>query len=303
MDWSFIAGPVASLAGGLLGQSSAREAAERQFEHQKALMDLQHQYQVEDYKNRYQWAAEDMERAGLNRILAATQGIGGNIAGVSAGNAALAQTSDFSGIGQSLNSAFQIRAQRDIAKMANDVQKGELELKRLDINSALEKRDNDIRLDNARFDLEKWTSEQNMRLKEVFQDAQIKNMVDRLAAEVEHWKAQDMNGAAMASAAMASASASGLMARVQAELGVSRQEIMKAQQAYLAIQSDNAVEALKWQRWLNDHPATRGAVGFLGSLFDVVGIGAKLKSGVGFLSSEFSSNSGLSDTDYESWIR
>lgn len=297
MDWSGIIGNVGgALVGGLFGQSSASQ----QYERQKELMALQHQYQVDDYKHRYQWSIEDMKLAGLNPILAATNGIGGSINGVSAGTASMAPVPDFAA---AMSSAFQTSSQKDIAKMVNEIQKGELELKKLDINSALEKRNNDIKLDNARFDLEKWTAEQNMHLKEVFQDAQIKNMADRLAAEVEHWKAQDMNGAAMASAAMASASASGLMARVQAELGVSRQEMMEAQKAFLAIQSDNAEEALKWQRWLNDHPVTRGAVGFLGSLFDVVGIGAKLKGGVGAFSSEFSSNSGLSDTDYESWIR
>lgn len=297
MDWAPIAGSIGgSIVSGLFGQSSAAD----QYERQKQLMWQQHQYQTHDFRHRYQWTVNDMRNAGLNPILAATNGIGGSLNGVSAGSAAMAPTPDFAG---ALSSAFQTSSQKDIAKMVNEIQKGELELKKLDINSALEKRENDIRLDNARFDLEKWTAEQNMHLKEVFQDAQIKNMADRLAAEVEHWKAQDMNGAAMASAAMASASASGLMARVQAELGVSRQEMMEAQQAYLAIQSDNAQEALKWQRWLNDHPQTRGAVGFLGSLFDVVGIGAKLKGGVGALSSEFSSNSGLSDTDYESWIR
>lgn len=298
MDWSGIIGNVGgALVGGLFGQSSASQ----QFERQKELMALQHQYQVDDYKHRYQWSTEDMKLAGLNPILAATNGIAGSINGVSAGTAGMAPVPDFAG---AMSSAFQTSSQKEIAKMANAIQKGELELKRLDINSALEKRENDIKLDNARFDLEKWTAEQNMRLKEVFQDAQIKNMVDRLAAEVEHWKAQDMNGAAMASAAMASASASGLMARVQAELGVSRQEIMEAQKAYLAIQSDNADEALKWQRYLNDHQEVRGAVGLISSILDTAGLGAKIvHPAYGLLSEGLNSGKSLSDTDYESWIR
>lgn len=298
MDWSGIAGSIGgSIVSGLFGQSSASQ----QFERQKELMELQHKYQVDDYKHRYQWSVGDMREAGLNPVLAATAGIGGSINGVSSGSASMAPVPDFA---SAFNSAYQTSAQKEIAKMVNEVQQGELALKRLDINSALEKRENDIRLDNARFDLEKWTAEQNMRLKEVFQDAQIRNMVDRLAAEVEHWKAQDMNGAAMASAAMASASASGLMARVQAELGVSRQEMMEAQQAYMAIQSENAEEALKWQRYLNDHQEVRGAVGLLSSILDTAGLGAKVvHPAYGLLSEGLNSGRSLSDTDYESWIR
>lgn len=46
-------------------------------------MDYQSRIQAEQYKHRYQWAAEDMKNAGLNPIMAATSGIGGSISGVS----------------------------------------------------------------------------------------------------------------------------------------------------------------------------------------------------------------------------
>lgn len=49
----------------------------------RSMMDYQSQIQAEQYKHRYQWAAEDMKAAGLNPILAATSGIGGSIPGVS----------------------------------------------------------------------------------------------------------------------------------------------------------------------------------------------------------------------------
>lgn len=49
----------------------------------KKLMDYQAKIQEELYKHRYQWASEDLKKAGLNPILAATSGIGGSISGVS----------------------------------------------------------------------------------------------------------------------------------------------------------------------------------------------------------------------------
>lgn len=266
MDWSGIgASLVGSIAGGLFGKSNARD----QIAAQKDLMEMQHRYNVEDYQHRYQWAAEDMRNAGLNPILAATQGIGGSINGVSAGSAAMAPTPDFAG---AFNSAFQTSSQKEIAKMQNEIAREELRLREKDINSAIEQRDNDIILSRGKFDLEKWTAQQNIRLKEIMQDAQIKNMTERLQADIEHMARMDANGAVSAAAAMAQANASGLMAQVQERLGISREELNKAQEAYLALQSSNAAESLEWQKWLNDHPYTRGAVGFLGALFDTVGL-------------------------------
>lgn len=273
MDWSFMAAPVTGLLGGLMGQSSAKEAAQKQFENQLFLMDRQHQYNLFDYQQRYKWAANDLRAAGLNPILAATNGIGGSINGVSSGAAAMAQTPDFGSIlGNTMSSAIQAGNQKEIAKMHNEVEKGELRLKEFDINSAVQKRMNDIKLENGRFELEKWTAQENIRLKEVMQDAQIKNMVERLQADIEHMARQDANGAVSAAAAMAQANASGLMAAVQERLGISREELNNAQKAYIALQSANAEESLKWQKWLNDHPYTRGAVGFLGAVFDTAGL-------------------------------
>lgn len=266
MDWSGIgASLVGSIAGGLFGKSNARD----QIAAQKDLMEIQHNYNVEDYQHRYQWAAQDMRNAGLNPILAATQGIGGSINGVSAGSAAMAPTPDFAG---AFNSAFQTSSQKEIAKMQNEIAREELKLREKDINSAIEQRDNDIIISRGKFDLEKWTAQQNIRLKEIMQDAQIKNMTERLQADIEHMARMDANGAVSAAAAMAQANASGLMAQVQERLGISREELNKAQEAYLALQSANAAESLEWQKWLNEHPYTRGAVGLLGALFDTVGL-------------------------------
>lgn len=66
-------GGVASIIGGALSNSAARHAAT-----------VANQRNIYNYQHRYQWAMEDMQKAGLNPILAATQGIGGSVNGASA---------------------------------------------------------------------------------------------------------------------------------------------------------------------------------------------------------------------------
>lgn len=66
-------GGIASIIGGALSNSASRHAAT-----------VANQRNVYNYQHRYQWAMEDMQKAGLNPMLAATQGIGGSINGASA---------------------------------------------------------------------------------------------------------------------------------------------------------------------------------------------------------------------------
>ncbi len=49
----------------------------------KKNMDYQAKIQEQQYRQRYQWSTEDMKKAGLNPIMAATSGIGGSLSGVS----------------------------------------------------------------------------------------------------------------------------------------------------------------------------------------------------------------------------
>lgn len=74
--------------------------------------DQQNEWNVENYKHRYQWATEDMRKAGLNPILAATNGIGGSIAGSSAASIG------GSNIGSTMNSAKAASAAERQAKNA-----------------------------------------------------------------------------------------------------------------------------------------------------------------------------------------
>lgn len=66
-------GGVASIIGGALGNSAARHAAT-----------VANQRNIYNYQHRYQWSMDDMQKAGLNPMLAATQGIGGSVNGASA---------------------------------------------------------------------------------------------------------------------------------------------------------------------------------------------------------------------------
>lgn len=72
-------------------------------------------WNVENYKHRYQWAVEDMRKAGLNPILAATNGIGGSISGASAASVGM------SDIGSTMNSARAASAAERQAKNAENL--------------------------------------------------------------------------------------------------------------------------------------------------------------------------------------
>lgn len=69
-------------------------------------------WNVENYKHRYQWAVDDMRAAGLNPVLAATNGIGGSISGASAASVGM------SDIGSTMNSAKAASAAERQAKNA-----------------------------------------------------------------------------------------------------------------------------------------------------------------------------------------
>lgn len=78
-------------------------------------------WNVENYKHRYQWAVEDMRAAGLNPILAATNGIGGSISGASAASVGM------SDIGSTMNSAKAASAAERQAKNAEHLAISQIE--------------------------------------------------------------------------------------------------------------------------------------------------------------------------------
>jgi hypothetical protein len=89
---SWLSDTLGSVAGSVLGSAVQNHYNSANAAQANAL-------NVENYKHRYQWAVDDMRQAGLNPILAATNGIGGSIAGASAASVGM------SDIGSTMNSA------------------------------------------------------------------------------------------------------------------------------------------------------------------------------------------------------
>ena len=102
---SWLSNTLGSVAGSVLGSAV-------QNHYNSANAAQANAWNVENYKHRYQWAVDDMRAAGLNPILAATNGIGGSIAGASAASVGM------SDIGSTMNSARAAGAAERQAKNA-----------------------------------------------------------------------------------------------------------------------------------------------------------------------------------------
>lgn len=96
-----VAGGISSIISGALSNSAARHAAT-----------VANERNIYNYQHRYQWAMEDMQKAGLNPMLAATQGIGGSINGASALSANY-------NIGEGVTAGMSAQAAGNSAKAAN----------------------------------------------------------------------------------------------------------------------------------------------------------------------------------------
>lgn len=102
---SWLSDTLGSVAGSVLGSAV-------QNHYNSANAAQANAWNVENYKHRYQWAVDDMRAAGLNPILAATNGIGGSISGASAASVGM------SDIGSTMNSARSASAAERQAKNA-----------------------------------------------------------------------------------------------------------------------------------------------------------------------------------------
>lgn len=100
---SWLSDTLGSVAGSVLGSAV-------QNHYNSANAAQANAWNVENYKHRYQWAVDDMRAAGLNPILAATNGIGGSIAGASAASVGM------SDIGSTMSSARSASAAERQAK-------------------------------------------------------------------------------------------------------------------------------------------------------------------------------------------
>ena len=111
---SWLSDTLGSVAGSVLGSAV-------QNHYNSANAAQANAWNVENYKHRYQWAVEDMRNAGLNPILAATNGIGGSIAGASAASVGM------SDIGSTMNSARSASAAERQAKNVEHLASSQIE--------------------------------------------------------------------------------------------------------------------------------------------------------------------------------
>ena len=111
---SWLSNTLGSVAGSVLGSAV-------QNHYNSANAAQANAWNVENYKHRYQWAVEDMREAGLNPILAATNGIGGSISGASAASVGM------SDIGSTMNSAKAASAAERQAKNAENLAVSQIE--------------------------------------------------------------------------------------------------------------------------------------------------------------------------------
>lgn len=111
---SWLSNTLGSVAGSLLGSGV-------QNHYNSANAAQANAWNVENYKHRYQWAVEDMRNAGLNPILAATNGIGGSISGASAASVGM------SDIGSTMNSGKAASAAERQAKNAENLLVSQIE--------------------------------------------------------------------------------------------------------------------------------------------------------------------------------
>lgn len=113
-----------SIAGSIFGSAV-------QGHYNSAAAAQQNAWNVENYKHRYQWAMEDMRNAGLNPILAATNGIGGSIAGASAASIGMPD------IAGNISSARGVSAVSKQAKVAEHLSTSQIEKNIADAKSSV----------------------------------------------------------------------------------------------------------------------------------------------------------------------
>lgn len=232
MDWSGIgASLVGSIAGGLFSRSSAAE----QFGRQKELMDLQHQYNVDDYKHRYQWSVQDMRAAGLNPILAATQGIGGSINGVSAGAASMAQTPDFA---SSLANSAKASTDKALAVAGLKLHEREIAVAEKNAETARQGMENENASKQRELDMREAKQNFDMKWDAIVKKFNMEQTEREVDGKLELMKKQGESLEKQADAALQNSATQRFLAQIAYENGVSHRALEAAEAAFCGKQGE-----------------------------------------------------------------
>lgn len=154
------AGSIASVVGGFASSAINQHNT-------RSNMELANDFNVENYKHRYQWTMQDLKSAGLNPILAATQGgLAGSV------NGASALSSSGSDLGSAVSSGLSASAQSKQARTAENVADSTIALngasaRKFDADAGLAgsqktQIDNSNKLFNETFESQKALYDQNL---------------------------------------------------------------------------------------------------------------------------------------------
>ena len=240
-----VAGIASDIIGGILGASSAEEAAERQFEYQKELAHIQNDYNVTNYQHRHQWEVADLRRAGLNPILSANSAGSVAAAGQAQAPAVQPQKYDLSKAINAIANTALVKKQTDLAEYQSQTERIKADADMLRARNDEARTPSAISLaENQSGYLVKQTEmlDKNYELQKLYNDAQVReidqriiNSVMEVQAKVKYYEqsghAALMSASAQqasAAAALRSAAAQEMMADVAAANGISVRQLNDA---------------------------------------------------------------------------
>lgn len=261
---SIVGGLASDVLGGIMGENSAEEMAQMQFENQKELMRIQNQYQVENYQHRHQWEVGDLRKAGLNPILSANSAAAAPSVGLgSAGMPTPAHKYDFAKSMEALFNSALVKKQTEIKdqEIKNDTTRAEADFMRAKAESdrtesAIALNESSAKLNikqiemlDKNYELNKLYNEANIR--EI--DQRIINSVMEVQAKVQYY--QDLGESAkisasaqatQAAAALSNAESQRIIAEVAQANGISQRQLNDALQGKADAETKEAMErALK----------------------------------------------------------
>lgn len=305
--WAAAIGFAGDVLGGIMGQNSAEEAAQMQYENQKNLMQLQQTYNVTNYQNRHAWEVADLRKAGLNPILSANSAAAAPSVGL--GSAGMPQPTHQYNIGKSIealmNSAL-VKKQTEVKdqEVKNDTTRAEADFLRAKAESdrtesAIALNESSAQLNLKQIDM----LDKNYELQRLYTDANVReidqriiNSVMEVQAKVKYYsdlgesaKISASAQATQAAAALSNAESQRIIAQVAEQNGISQRLLNDALQGKASAETKEAYEraaklqveqgVLDWQMQKDKvHNPYGDSQSGIGRMF--MGVGEILRNGI-----------------------